>query len=223
MPKLRLIRSTMTAAAGLAMAISCCAANAAGDFAEGTFYQVAGVKTGDALNLRSKPDPNAAVVARIKIATQGLVSTGRSTERDGAVWAEIKTSTGSTGWVNSIYLKRTAGKSRDCEGITVTSERLRCFVDRVTPPNRKVTAIISGEEYLKESDERTVVDCTGTTCHIDLTLETNRGASGVTKQRYTCRQMGGSIQCSKEGLATEDSDASPPEAIDPRTGRVLSR
>jgi uncharacterized membrane protein len=80
-------------------------------------YTVVNVEPGDALNMRTQPNPNARVVTAIPHDATGIVLTGR---RSGADWVEVVFQR-RRGWVNARFLGLASGRYQipaflDCSG-----------------------------------------------------------------------------------------------------------
>jgi uncharacterized membrane protein len=80
-------------------------------------YSVVGVRPGDALNLRTQPNPNAPIVLTIPHDATGLLLTGRRSTGD---WVEV-TYQRRRGWVNGRFLGLVSGRYEvpaflDCSG-----------------------------------------------------------------------------------------------------------
>ncbi|HUH06449.1 MAG TPA: SH3 domain-containing protein [Egibacteraceae bacterium] len=67
-------------------------------------WDVVGVASGDALNVRTGPGVSNPVTATLAPDTIELESTGRIARVDGSLWREIVVPGATTGWVNARYL-----------------------------------------------------------------------------------------------------------------------
>ncbi len=62
------------------------------------------VGRGETLNLRAGAGIENEVIAQLAANETGIVRTGMTTLKDGQNWAEVRMSTGQTGWVNAYFL-----------------------------------------------------------------------------------------------------------------------
>jgi hypothetical protein len=72
------------------------------------------VGEGETLNLRAGAGIENAVVAEVPYNATGLFRSGVSTMSGEDLWAEVRTSTGQTGWVNARYLTENMSTEKFC-------------------------------------------------------------------------------------------------------------
>lgn len=78
-------------------------------------YAVVLVSPGDVLNIRAGPGVDYRVVASFPPTFTAVIRTGPSARVEGAIWVEVQTPTGGTGWVNSHYLTEYVPPSNTCD------------------------------------------------------------------------------------------------------------
>jgi Bacterial SH3 domain len=84
-------------------------------------YAVILVSEGDALNIRSGPGVNNAVVGTLEPTASGLTRTGKTTLVGNDLWVEIQNPGGGTGWVYSNFLTEEVAPSAFCSDARVNT------------------------------------------------------------------------------------------------------
>ena len=72
------------------------------------------VKENEPLNIRSGAGVGNPVIEKLSATARGVQRTGRAQAMGGGIWAEVGTSTGGTGWVNTHYLTEEVSASTFC-------------------------------------------------------------------------------------------------------------
>lgn len=78
-------------------------------------YAVILVSPGDVLNVRAGPGAGYRVIASFPPTFTAVIRTGPSARVDNALWVEVQTPSGGTGWVNSRYLTEYVPPSAVCD------------------------------------------------------------------------------------------------------------
>ena len=79
------------------------------------------VKEGDGLNIRSGAGVGYLIIETLPPTARGIQRTGRAQAVGGSIWAEVGTSTGMTGWVNTHYLTDDIQASTFCADSQIQS------------------------------------------------------------------------------------------------------